>query len=123
MERPEEVARYLALRYQRRDQEMMGAVFLDVRHRLMGDMEIFRGTMHRTTVEPREILKQCLLRGAAGVILFHTHPSGDPTPSSEDVVFTRRLAQAAEIVGVELVDHFVLGSLGRYVALRRRVLW
>jgi DNA repair protein RadC len=121
--RPEEVARYLTLRYGRRDQEIMGALFLDVRHGLLSESEAYRGTLHRAAVEPREILKECLIRGAAGVVLFHTHPSGDPTPSSEDVLFSRRMALAAEIVGVELVDHLVLGNAGRYVSLRRRGAW
>jgi DNA repair protein RadC len=121
--RPAEVARYLVLQYQQRDQEVMGALFLDVRHRLIGDMEIFRGTLHRAAVEPREILKECLLRGAAGAVLFHTHPSGDPTPSSEDMLFTRRMAEAAAVVGVELVDHLVLGATGRWVSLRERAPW
>jgi hypothetical protein len=83
----------------------LGALFLDVRHRLISDAEAYRGTLHRASVEPREILKECLLRGAAGVVLFHTHPSGDPTPSSEDVNFSQRWAVAAGFVGVELVDH------------------
>jgi DNA repair protein RadC len=121
--RPADVARYLVLHYQLRDQEVMGALFLDVRHRLIGDREIFRGTLHRAAVEPREILKECLVRGAAGFALFHTHPSGDPTPSAEDVVFTRRLAQAAAIVGIELVDHLVLGATGRWVSLREIGAW
>ena len=121
--RPAEVARYLVLRYQQRDQEVMGALFLDVRHCLMGDREIFRGTLHRAAVEPREILKECLARGAAGFALFHTHPSGDPTPSAEDVLFTRRMAEAAAVVGVELVDHLVLGATGRWVSLRERGAW
>jgi DNA repair protein RadC len=121
--RPAEVARYLVLRYQQRDQEVMGALFLDVRHGLIGDREIFRGTLHRAAVEPREILKECLARGAAGFALFHTHPSGDPTPSAEDVMFTRRMAEAAAVVGVELVDHLVLGATGRWVSLRERGAW
>jgi DNA repair protein RadC len=121
--RPAEVARYLVLQYQQRDQEVMGALFLDVRHRLIGDKEIFRGTLHRAAVEPREILKECLLRGAAGAVLFHTHPSGDPTPSAEDMLFTRRMAEAAAVVGVELVDHLVLGATGRWVSLRERAPW
>ena len=121
--RPAEVARYLTLKYQQRDQEVMGALFLDVRHRLISDKEIFRGTLHRAAVEPREILKECLLRGAAGVLLFHTHPSGDPTPSAEDLLFTRRMAEAAAVVGVELVDHLVLGATGRWVSLRERTPW
>jgi DNA repair protein RadC len=121
--RPAEVARYLLLRYQQRDQEIMGALFLDARHRLIGERAVFRGTLHRAAVEPREILKDCLLRGASGVALFHTHPSGDPTPSAEDLLFTRRMAEAAEVIGVELVDHLVLGGPGRWVSLRERGAW
>lgn len=120
LNRPAEVARYLALRYWARDQEVMGALFLDVRSRLLGEKEIFRGTLDRAVVEPREILKEGLLRGAAGVIVFHTHPSGDPSPSPEDLVFTGRMRDAGEIVGVRLLDHLVLGSGGRWVSLKQR---
>lgn len=123
LDQPDTVARFLTLRYQQRDQEVMGALFLDVRHRLIDDQEIFRGTLHRAAVEPREILKQCLVRGAAGVLLFHTHPSGDPTPSAEDLLFTRRMAEAATVVGVDLVDHLVLGFGGRWMSLRERGAW
>ncbi len=121
--RPGDVVRYLALRYHVRDQEVMGAVFLDARNRLLGDCEMYRGTLHRAAVEPREILKECLLRGAAGVVLFHTHPSGDPSPSTEDLLFTRRMEVAAEVVGVLLVDHLVVGSAGRWLSLLRRAAW
>ncbi|HEY6324247.1 MAG TPA: DNA repair protein RadC [Thermoanaerobaculia bacterium] len=120
---PRSVARYLLLRYQQRDQEVMGAVFLNVRHRIVGDTEVFRGTLHRAEVEPREILKECLLRGAAGVVIFHTHPSGDPTPSDADLQFTKRMAYAAALVGVDLVDHLVLGAIGRWVSLRAQGGW
>lgn len=123
LSRPAEVARYLLLRYRQRDQEVMGAVFLDARHRLIGDREVFRGTMSRAAVEPREVLKHCLVCGAAGVVLFHTHPSGDPTPSVEDILFTRRMAESAALVGIELVDHLVLGSPGCWVSLRERGAW
>ncbi|HXO20876.1 MAG TPA: DNA repair protein RadC [Thermoanaerobaculia bacterium] len=121
--RPAEVVRYLAIRYRLRDQEMMGALFVDIKNRLIGEREIFRGTMNRAAVEPREVLKESLLRGAAGVILFHNHPSGDPAPSAEDRLFTRRMEQAGEIVGVRLVDHLVLGSSGRWVSVRGRTSW
>jgi DNA repair protein RadC len=96
----------------------MGALFLDIRSRLLGEREIYRGTLDRTAVEPREILRESLLRGAAGVIVFHTHPSGDPSPSQEDFAFTRRLRDAGDVLGVRLVDHLVLGSQERWVSLR-----
>jgi DNA repair protein RadC len=117
--RLDRVALFLMLRYQ----EVMGALFLDIRHRLLGDQEVFRGTLCRAEVEPREILRECLLRGAAAVVLFHTHPSGDPTPSDADLLFTKRMADAATLVGVELVDHLVLGGVGRWVSIKAQGGW
>jgi DNA repair protein RadC len=121
--RPGDVARYLAVRYRQRDQEVVGALFLDGRNRLIGEREVFRGTLLRTAVEPRELLKEGLLRGAAGIVVFHTHPSGDPSPSQEDHLFTRRMEEAGEVVGVRLVDHLILGCTGRWLSLRQRVAW
>jgi DNA repair protein RadC len=121
--RPVDVARYLALRYQTCDQEVMGALFLDARNLLLGEREMFRGTISRISVEPREILRECLQRGAAAIYLFHTHPSGDPSPSAEDLLFTRRMAEAAEIVGLRLADHVILGHRGRWVSLKEKSAW
>lgn len=123
LSRPAEVARYLHLRYQTRDQEVMGALFLDTRGRMLGDRELYRGTLDRALVEPREVLKECLLRGASGVILFHTHPSGDPTPSREDVDFTHRMAAASAVLGIKLHDHIVLARTGRWVSMRDKITW
>ncbi|HET9765694.1 MAG TPA: DNA repair protein RadC [Thermoanaerobaculia bacterium] len=120
---PEAVGRYLLLRYAERDQEVMGALFLDIRNRLIGEAELYRGTMVRASVEPRAFLKQALLRSAAGLLLFHTHPSGDPSPSAEDLAFTRRLADAGDLLGIRLLDHVVLGGGRRWVSLRRRGGW
>jgi len=123
LSRPAEVVHYLHLRYQARDQEVMGALFLDKRSRMLGDREIYRGTLERASVEPREVLKECLLRGASGVLLFHTHPSGDPTPSPEDAAFTLRMAAAAKIVGVRLHDHFIIAGTGHWVSIRDKLAW
>ena len=117
------VVRYLALKYSVRDQEVMGALFIDVRHRLVGEAEIYRGTLHRTSVEPREIFRQALLRGASAVVLWHTHPSRDPSPSLEDLQFTRRMADAGEAIGVKLQDHLVVGCTHRWISLRDRGVW
>ena len=94
-------------------QERTGALFLNARNRLLkNDAEIYRGTLDRAVVEPREILRRALIGKAAGVILYHNHPSGDPTPSREDREFTRRLVAACESVGVRLLDHIVVGREG-----------
>jgi DNA repair protein RadC len=118
--RPAEVARYIHLRFWARDQEVVGALFLDSRNRFLGDKELFRGTLNRAVADPREILKEAIVRGAAAVILFHTHPSGDPSPSESDFAFTRRLKEAAEIVGLRLADHMIIGAAGRWVSLQQR---
>ena len=120
MSAPADVARYLALRYGLSDQEVMGGLYLDTRNRLLAEHEIYRGTLNRAAAEPRALLKHGLLRDAAGLVLFHTHPSGDPSPSAEDLAFTRRLAEAGDTVGVRLVDHLIVGSGGRWVSLRKR---
>ncbi len=123
MDQPAAVARYLLLRYAVADQEVMGALFLDVHHRLVGEREIFRGTLCRAAVEPRTIFKAALLANASSLLLFHTHPSGDPTPSAEDVAFTRRMTVAGKVLGIPLNDHLVLGSAGRWTSLKRSGGW
>ena len=119
MDRPDAVAGYLTLRYGLPDQESMGALFLDVRNRLIAEGEIFRGTLAGAEVEPRTILRKALLCSAAGIVIFHQHPSGDPTPSREDVLFTERMVEAGKLLGIRIIDHLVLGSRGRWVSLAR----
>ncbi|MEM1206054.1 MAG: DNA repair protein RadC [Acidobacteriota bacterium] len=120
---PEAVAQYLRVRYSARHQEVMGALFLDIRNRLVGEREIYRGTLSRAAVEPRGILSEALKHGASGLILFHNHPSGDPAPSLEDLSFTRRMRAAGELLGIRLVDHMIVGNAGSWVSLQRRGAW
>lgn len=123
MSSPGAVAQYLALQFAVPGQEVMGALYLDSRNRLMSEQEIYRGTLNRAAVEPRAVLKEGLLRDAAGFVLFHTHPSGDPSPSVEDLAFTRRVARSGEILGVRLVDHLILGAGDTWISLRQRGGW
>ncbi len=123
MDRPGEIARYLALRYGCVAQEVMGALFLDSRNRLIAIRELFRGASNRCQVEPKAILREALLLRAEALTLFHTHPSGDPSPSAEDYCFTRRAHEAGEALGIRVVDHMVVGSPGRWVSLRERRPW
>ncbi len=117
---PEAVARYLFLRYRKPIQEVMGAVFLNQRNRVIEDRRFFVGTLTRAAVEPRPILRTGLELGAAGVILFHSHPSGKPEPSAEDIAFTRRMDDAGCVVGIQLVDHLILGSPTQWVSMKVR---
>ena len=119
MDHPAAVASYLSLCYGLPDQEIMGALFLDIRNRLISEAEIFRGTLSRASVEPRTILKKALLCGASGLVLFHSHPSHDPTPSREDVLFTKRMVDAGSLLGIWIVDHLIVGVQGRWVSLAR----
>lgn len=123
MDHPAAVARYLLLRYAVADQEVMGALFLDVHHRLVGEREVFRGTLSRAAVEPRTLFKAAILANASSLLLFHTHPSGDPTPSADDIAFTRRMRLAGKVMGILLNDHLVIGSAGRWTSLKRSRGW
>jgi DNA repair protein RadC len=101
-------------------QKVMGALLLDCRTRAVGYHIAYRGTLSRAAAEPRGLLVPALLANASGIIVFHNHPSGDPSPSSEDVAFTARLASAGEVVGVELLDHLIIGERPSYVSLKER---
>ena len=116
---PESLARSLVARYAHLNQERLGAVFLDSRNRVIREREIYVGTLNATTVSTRDIIRFALIDNAAAVILFHNHPSGDPSPSAEDLVFTRRMAEAGQLMGVNVVDHLILGA-NRYVSLQQR---
>lgn len=93
-----------------RDREHCLLVTLDVKHRLLGVSTVSVGTADHTFMAPREVFRDALLAGASAVFLAHNHPSGDPAPSADDRQVTRRLAQAGALMGVELLDHVVVGD-------------
>jgi DNA repair protein RadC len=116
---PEESARYLLPRYSTRPVETFGLLALDVRRRLKHEAVVSVGCLTSSLVHPREVFQEAVSCRAAALLLFHNHPSGDPEPSAEDVALTRRLASAGTLMGIEVVDHLVLGA-GRFVSLRQR---
>jgi DNA repair protein RadC len=116
---PESSARYLLPRYGTRPVETFGALALDVRHRLRGEHEVSKGCLTSSLVHPREVFHFAIAARAAALILFHNHPSGDPEPSAEDVAITRRLVSAGTLMGIEVLDHVILGA-GRFVSLKER---
>jgi DNA repair protein RadC len=116
---PESSARFLLPRYAAKPVEVFGALALDVRHRLRGLHEVSVGCLTSSLVHPREVFNFAVTQRAAALILFHNHPSGDPEPSAEDVAITRRLAAAGTLMGIEVLDHLILGA-GRFVSLKER---
>jgi DNA repair protein radc len=116
---PEGLARSLVARYSHFVQERLGAVFLDSKNRIIREREVYVGTLNATTVSTRDILRQALDENAAGVIIFHNHPSGDPAPSAEDLLFTRKMVEAGKLLGVDVLDHLILGA-NRFVSLKQR---
>jgi len=116
---PEDGARYLLPRYSTLAVEHFGILALDVRHRLKREAVVSVGCLTSSLVHPREVFQEAITCRAAALVLFHNHPSGDPEPSGEDVSLTRRLAAAGSLMGIEVLDHLVLGA-GRFVSLKQR---
>lgn len=116
---PDLIARSLLPKYVHHVQECLGAVYLDARHRVIRQRELYVGTVNSATVSTRDVLRHALDDHAAGIIVFHNHPSGDPAPSHEDLLFTKHLVDAAKALSVEILDHLILGA-GRYVSLKQR---
>jgi DNA repair protein RadC len=116
---PADAARFLLPRYGARPVETFGLLALDVRHRLKKEAVISVGCLTASLVHPREVFQQAVVSRAAALVLFHNHPSGDPEPSAEDLALTRRLASAGTLMGIEVLDHVILGA-GRFVSLKER---
>ncbi len=114
---PEELARYLEVRLSHATVEAFHALFLDAGNRLIRDECLGQGTVDHTPLYPREVARRALELGAVAVILVHNHPSGDPTPSNEDVTTTRMVVEALAALNVTVYDHVVVGK-GRQVSLR-----
>jgi len=117
---PAEAARVLAEYIGERDREVFVIALLTIRHRLIGVHTVSVGCLTSALVSPREVMKPAVLASAACLVVSHNHPSGDPEPSAEDVALTRRLVAAGQLLGIEVLDHVVLGEAGRYVSLKER---
>ena len=101
-------------------QEEFHALLLNTRHRVIREVLVTRGILDASLIHPREVFRVAVGEGAAGVILVHNHPSGDPAPSPEDRAVTRQLADAGRALGIPVVDHVVVGRMG-YTSLATEV--
>lgn len=101
------------------EQEHFKGLFLDTRNKLLREATIFIGSLNASLVHPREVFKLAIAQNAASIILAHNHPSGDPSPSINDIKLTKKMVQIGELMGIEVVDHIVIGK-NKYVSMKER---
>ncbi|WP_245243548.1 RadC family protein, partial [Mesobacillus selenatarsenatis] len=116
---PEDGAKYLMNDMRFLTQEHFVCLYLNTKNQVIHRQTIFIGSLNASIVHPREVFKEAVRRSAASVICVHNHPSGDPTPSREDIEVTKRLAESGKIVGIELLDHLIIGE-NKYVSLKEK---
>jgi len=116
---PRDVADFMMPEMVHLTQEHFVCLFLNTKNHVIGKQTIFVGSLDASIVHPREVFKEAIKRSSASIICLHNHPSGDPTPSREDLAVTKTLQQAGELVGISLLDHVIIGDY-RYVSLKEQ---
>ena len=111
---PRAAAEFLLPQYGNRPVEQFGVLLLDTKHRVLRTLVLSVGTVDASIVHPREVFGAAAAAGAAALVLFHNHPSGDPKPSQDDVQLTRRLAAAGVLMGIDVIDHVILADVRYY---------
>ena len=119
---PEDAAGLVRGRLKGKKKEHFLALLLDTRNRLIKVAEISVGSLDSSIVHPREVFKEAISATAASVVFVHNHPSGDPTASEDDIGLSKRLAEAGEIVGIDVLDHIIIGDKN-YLSLKREGLF
>jgi DNA repair protein RadC len=107
---PRDMAAYLLPLYGGSMVEQFGLVMLDTKHRVIRVKIVSRGSLDATVVHPREVFREAAAASAAAIVLFHNHPSGDPSPSADDLLLTSRMISAGTIMGIDVVDHLILAD-------------
>ena len=102
------------------EQEYLKVFLLDTRNRVMDIVEVYHGSLNSAQIRIAELFKPAIQRQAAAIILCHNHPSGDPTPSPDDVAVTRAAVQAGKLLDVDLLDHLIIGSAGKWASLKEK---
>lgn len=115
---PEDVVDLCAAQLRGADREHFWALALNTKNQLLRMVEVSVGSLNASIVHPRELFKEAVRHSAASVVIVHNHPSGDPTPSGADIQLTRRLMKAGDVLGIEVLDHVVIGDGGDHASLR-----
>ena len=116
---PEDIAAYYMEQLRHEVREQVVVMMLNSKNRLLHEQVISTGTVNFSLVSPREIFVEALRYQAVSICLLHNHPSGDPTPSREDILITRRMKEAGELLGICLIDHVIIGD-NRYCSLKKK---
>ena len=114
---PESIAAYFMEDLRHLEKEEVQVLFFDGKHGLIGETTISIGTVNSAVSSPREVFLEALKAQAVYIILVHNHPSGDPSPSGQDLLLTRRMKEAGDLIGIELSDHIIIGNQ-RYYSFR-----
>ena len=115
---PTDIYPWAADLFRGEQKEHFYSVILDARHHVVGVDLVSVGSLNASLVHPREVYRLPIVLAGAATIVMHNHPSGDPTPSKEDVHLTQRLTQAGEILGIELLDHLIFAEPGKWYSLK-----
>jgi DNA repair protein RadC len=116
---PEDGAKYVMEDMRFLSQEHFVCLYLNTKNQVIHRKTVFIGSLNASIVHPREVFKEAIKRSAASVICAHNHPSGDPTPSREDIEVTKRLAECGRMIGIELLDHLIIGDR-KFVSLKEK---
>ncbi len=118
---PGSIARYYMEDMRHEKQAVMKLLMLNTKARLIGETNISKGTVNASLITPRELFIEALQKNAVSIVLMHNHPSGDPTPSREDILITKRILDAGALIGIELLDHIIIGN-NQYMSFREEAL-
>lgn len=116
---PEDGANYVMHEMRFLSQEHFVCLYLNTKNQVLSKQTVFIGSLNASIVHPREVFKEALRRSAASIICVHNHPSGDPTPSREDIEVTKRLGECGKMLGIEVLDHLIIGE-NKYVSLKEK---
>ncbi|WHY84875.1 DNA repair protein RadC [Neobacillus novalis] len=116
---PEDGAKYLMNDMRFLSQEHFVCLYLNTKNQVIHKQTVFIGSLNASIVHPREVFREALKRSAASVIAVHNHPSGDPAPSREDIEVTKRLVECGKIIGIDLLDHLIIGE-NKFVSLKEK---
>lgn len=116
---PQDIGNMLKSEMSGLNQEVLKLIVLNTKNKIIRIKDVFKGTLNTSIVHPREIYSEAIKCGGASIIICHNHPSGDPTPSKEDINITERIKQCGKIVGIELLDHIIVGDQ-KFLSLKEK---